>query len=395
MNGTTDGGDRRAHVPAGGSLYGWEVHQVCDSRHQQGPCGTCATEQSARACIEAALSAAARPGVHAWGLLSRLPAASRQPLPSCPPDPIARAALGPDGSVAWQPPGGRGLADPDAPDAASGRPGGESLLSALNRFGAALRGYRLAAGLGLPELAGRMGCPEDVLERVENAGRMPSRGFAEEADRLLGTGGALAARWPALVESAYPDWFWQVVEVEQQASFLQEFETVAVPGLLQTEAYARAVFTTAQPVLPALRIEQLVTARMDRRRLLDRCDPPRVMIVLDESVLRRRVGGRRIMGEQLGHLAAVTELPKVDLQVIPFGLREHPGTMTPFRIMGFREGPDLLYGESFLGGQVTDDAHQLRQHQLAFNLLQANALSPHDSRVLIRRLRKELDGGPD
>jgi hypothetical protein len=81
--------------------------------------------------------------------------------------------------------------------------------------------------------------------------------------------------------------------------------------------------------------------------------------------------------------------------VIPFSVREHPGGMTPFRIMGFREGPEFLYGESFIGGQVTNDTHQLRQHHLAFNLIQAHALSPQDSRVLIRRLRKEIEGGPD
>ncbi len=134
---------------------------------------------------------------------------------------------------------------------------------------------------------------------------------------------------------------------------------------------------------------------MDRQRILERGDPPQIMIALDEGVLRRRVGGGGTMREQLGHLLAVAELPKVCLQVIPFSVRQHPGGMTPFRIMGFREGPDVLYGESFIGGQVTSDPRQLRQHQLAFNLIQANALSPHGSRVLIRRLRREIDDGPD
>jgi transcriptional regulator with XRE-family HTH domain len=333
--------------------------------------------------------------VHSWGLLSRVPAASQRPGPFRLPTPIARAALGPDGTVAWQPPGGRGLVVAEAREAAPTEPRGDSLSSALTRFGDTVRRYRSAAGLSRREVAERMRCAEAVVERTENAERMPSRGFAQEADRLLGTGGALAALWPSLVKSAYPDWFWQVVELEQQASFVQEFETVAIPGLLQTEAYARAVFATAHPVAPALRIEQFVAARMDRQRLLDRRDPPQIMIVLDEGVLRRRVGGSRTMSEQLGHLVAVAELPKVHLQVIPFSVREHPGGMTPFRIMGFREGPDVLYGESFIGGQVTNDARQLRQHHVAFDLIQANALSPHDSRALIRRLRKETEGGSD
>ncbi|MFF9409807.1 helix-turn-helix domain-containing protein [Streptomyces anandii] len=383
-------------VAGGGSLYGWEVHQVCDSRHQQGPCGTCATEQSARSCIEAALSAGARPGVHSWGLLSRVPAAPDRPGSAVPAVPIARAALGPDGTVAWQAPGGRGPAPAaEAREAVAVGTRGGDLASVLARFGGELRRHRLAAGLTPGELAERMRCAGAVVERTESAERMPSRAFALEADRVLGAGGALSALWPSLVKSAYPEWFWQVVELEQQASFVQEFETVAVPGLLQTEDYARAVFTTAHPVAPALRIEQFVAARMDRQRILERGDPPQIMIALDEGVLRRRVGGGRTMREQLGHLLAVAELPKVCLQVIPFSVREHPGGMTPFRIMGFREGPDVLYGESFIGGQVTSDPRQLRQHQLAFNLIQANALSPHGSRVLIRRLRREIDDGPD
>lgn len=395
MNGVTDSTGRNTSGAESGSRYGWEVHQVCDSRHQPGPCGTCATEQSARSCIEAALSAGARPGVHSWGLLSRVPAMSKQPTSSWLSTPIARASLGPDGTVAWQPPGGRGIVVPEGHETAPVRTRGDSLSAALTRFGGTVQRYRLAAGISRREVAERTQCTEEMVERIENAVRIPSRGFALEADRLLGADGALAALWPSLVKSACPDWFWPVIELEQQASFVQEFETVAIPGLLQTQAYARAVFTTAHPTASALRIEQLVAARMDRQRLLDRCDPPRIMIALDEAVLRRRVGGSRTMSEQLGHLMAVTELPEVHLQVIPFSVREHPGGMTPFRIMGFREGPDVLYGESFIGGQVTNDAHQLRQHQLAFNLIQAHALSPHDSRVLIRRLRKEIDDGPD
>jgi transcriptional regulator with XRE-family HTH domain len=333
--------------------------------------------------------------VHAWGLLSRVPSVSRQPKSSWPGTPIARAVLGPDGTVAWQPPGGRGLVPAEGQGAGPMQTRGENLSSALSRFADAVQRCRLAAGFSRGEVAERMRCAEADVERLESAEQMPSRSFAVEADRLLGADGALAALWPSLVKSAYPEWFWQVIELEQQASFVQEFETVAIPGLLQTEAYARAVFSTAHPVASPLQIEQFVIARLDRQRILDRRDPPQIMIALDEAVLRRRVGGSRTMSGQLGHLLAVAELPRVHLQVIPFSVREHPGGMTPFRIMGFREGPEFLYGESFIGGQVTNDTHQLRQHHLAFNLIQAHALSPQDSRVLIRRLRKEIEGGPD
>ncbi|MGP3999350.1 helix-turn-helix domain-containing protein [Streptomyces sp. 8N706] len=403
--------------------YRWVIHQVSDSRHQQGPCGTCVTEEGARACIEAALSAAVGPGVYAWGLLSRIPAdppepaspEPRSPLASsvagtsAAPAPIAWAAPGPDGTVAWLPHGSRPLvaeqvggALPAATAASTtgevtpgkARPG-ESIPSLLARFGGAVHRYRLAAGLTRQELAGRTLCTAAEVGRIESGRQMPSRVFAQRADQHLGTDGALVHLWPSLIRSAYPDWFWQIIELERQACFIQEFETVAIPGLLQTEAYARSIFTAAHPVASELLIEQFVAARIDRQRILTRREPPQIMITLDEGVLRRCIGGSAAMSEQLGHLLDRSGLPKVHLQVIPFSVREHPGGMTPFRLMGFREGPDVLYGETFIGGQTTIDAGQIQQHKLAFNLIQSKALSRDDSRALIRDLKEDMDRGSE
>lgn len=386
--------DRNASAARDGSLYRWDIHQVSNSRHQQGPCGTCATEAGARACIEAALSAAVGPGMYAWGLLSRMPAGPKDPAPSWPRTPIAWAAPGPEGTVAWLPHGGRPLIAEETSGVPKGV-SGESISSLLSHFGDEVRRYRLTAGLTQKELAGQMDCTSAAVGRIENAQQMPSRVFAQQADRLLATDGALVKLWPSLIASAYPDWFWQIIELEQQACFIQEYETVAIPGLLQTEAYARAIFTAAHPVAPKLQIEQFVAARIDRQRILARREPPQIVITLDEGVLRRCIGGSSTMSEQLGHLLRSADLPKVHLQVIPFSVREHPGGMTPFRLMGFREGSDILYGETFIGGQTTNDANQLQQHKLAFNLIQSKALPGDESRVLIRDLKEEIDRGSD
>ncbi|MET7900542.1 Scr1 family TA system antitoxin-like transcriptional regulator [Streptomyces sp. NPDC005355] len=394
MNDVTNNKEQSAPAPRHGSLYRWDIHQVSNSRHQQGPCGTCTTEDSARACIEAALSAAVGPGVYAWGLLSRMPAGLREPTPSSPRTPLAWAAPGPDGTVAWLPHAGRPLITEETsetPVVSSG----QSISSLLSRFGGEVQRYRLIAGLTQGELAERAHCATTTVQRLENAEQMPSRVFAQRVDRLLGVDGALVKLWPSLIRSAYPDWFWQVIELEQQASFIQEFETVAVPGLLQTEAYARTIFTAAHPVASKLRIEQLVGARIDRQRILTRREPPQIMITLDEGVLRRRIGGNSVMSEQLGHLLQTADLPKVHLQVLPFNVREHPGGMTPFRLMGFRDGPDVLYGETFIGGQTTNDASQIQQHKLAFNLIQSKALSRDDSCVFMRDVKKEIDRESD
>lgn len=376
------------------SFYRWEIHQVCNSRHQQGPCGTCATEAGARACIEAALSGTLRPDAYAWGLLSRVPATPPDGGQAASYIPLAWAAPGPGGMVAWLPPGGRPLVARDVNETPVGS-SWKSVSPELADFGSAVHRHRLAAGLTRRELAERSRCSTALIERIENAEKMPSRDFAQRADEALRTDGLLAGLWPALIESAYPDWFWQIIELEQQASFIQEFETVAVPGLLQTESYARAIFSAAHPMASELQIEQFVAARIDRQRIFRRPDPPQIVITLDEGVLRRNIGGSSIMSEQLEHLLDRADLPKVHLQVIPFGVREHPGGMTPFRLMGFREGSDVLYGETFIGGQMTNDAGQLQQHKLAFSLIQAKALSRYDSRVLIRHLKEEINRGVD
>lgn len=394
MNGTTDSEGRGASAARQESLYGWDIHQVANSRHQQGPCGTCTTEDRARACIAAALSGVMGPGVYAWGLLSRIRTSPGDPAAPQSSTPVAWAAPGPDGTVAWLSHDGRSLIGGEE----TGMPRvsvNESVSALLSRFGGEMRGFRLAAGLSQGALAERIGCATAVVAGIESSRQMPSRVLVQRADRLLGTDGALVGQWPQLIRSAYPDWFWQIIELEQQAGFIQEFETVAIPGLLQTEAYARAIFTAAHPVASNLQIEQFVAARIDRQRILARSEPPQVMIILDEGVLRRRIGGGDVMSEQLGHLVETAGLPKVHLQVIPFSVGEHPGGMTPFRIMGFREGPDVLYGETFIGGQTTNDAGQLQQHKLAFNLIQSKALSRDDSRDLIRRLKVNLDTGTD
>ncbi|MEU6807515.1 Scr1 family TA system antitoxin-like transcriptional regulator [Streptomyces sp. NPDC046831] len=389
------------HVPFA-CLYRWDVHRISDGRHREGPSGTCTTEDSARACIEAVLSAAAvGPGAYAWGLLSRLrPAPAREPGPVPDPEPasswsrapLAWAAPGPDGRVAWLPVEGPPYVAQDT--GAPRTEPGEDVPVLLARFGGRLQWYRQAAGLTRAELAEQLQCAPETVGHVENARQIPSRSFAQCADRVLGACGELATSWPALIQSACPDWFWPIVELEEQASFIQEFETAAVPGLLQTEAYARALFTAAHPLASSMRIEQLVAARVDRQRLLTRREPPQIMVVVDEGVLRRRIGGSTVLSEQLGHLLRMSALPKVHLQIVPLDVREHPGGMTSFRLMGFRDGPDLLYGETFICGQTTVEPQQVQRHKLAFSLIQSAALSPDRSRALLRRLKEKEAHGP-
>ncbi|WP_082127064.1 helix-turn-helix domain-containing protein [Allosalinactinospora lopnorensis] len=387
--------DENAPAMKHGTAFWWEIHEFSDGAHRQGPCGTCASEDVARSCIEAALHAVTDPETYAWGQVSRIPLNFGTSARSWPRIPIAWAALGPGGRVAW-------LRSRGWPSAMEEREyempvafNSKSISSLLSYFGSEVRRYRHAAGLTQEELGEQMHYTAAMIGHIENAKRMPSRSFTQQADQLLHADGALVKLWPLLTQSAHPDWFQQIVELEREASSIHEFESVAVPGLLQTEAYARAILTSARPMDSELQIEQLVAARTDRQRILSGHEPPQMVVTLDEGVLRRRIGGDKIMSEQLGYLLEMSSMPRVHLQVIPFSTREHPGGMTPFRIMGFQEGPDVLYGETFINGQMTNSADQVRQHKLAFNLFQAKALPKDDSHALIYSIQKDINNGYD
>lgn len=280
------------------SVYRWDIHRVAGSRHQHGPCGTSVSEDGARACVEAALSGATDPDAYAWGLLSRVRSGTGEAPAAGPRTPIAWAAPGPDGTVAWLPHG-----------ATAPRP----------------------------------------------------------------------ARIP------------HVAELEQRATVIHEFASAAVPEPLRTQDYARALCAAAHPLDPPLRTEQRLAALARRRHILDRREPPHLVVLLDEGVLRRRVGGKRVMSGQLGHLVDRGALPRIQLQVLPLDAPDHPGALPSFRLMGFGEGPDILCGESSLGAQTTVDAGRIGEHRHTFQLIRSRALSPDDSRELIRDLKGGLD----
>ncbi|WP_046468872.1 helix-turn-helix domain-containing protein [Allosalinactinospora lopnorensis] len=266
----------------------------------------------------------------------------------------------------------------------------KSTTSLLSYFGSEVRRYRLAAGLSQERLGKLTHYTAGMVGHIENAKRIPSPDFAEQADQVLHANGALAKLWPLLTDSARPNWFRPMLELEQSAVVIHEFETITIPGPLQTEGYARALFACTHPTVSDEEIGELIEAHTYRQRLLTKRTPSHLVFTLDEGVIRRRIGGNSVMAEQLRHLVAVAELPNVHLQVIPFSTQEHPGGLRPFRIMGFGEGADVLYSEAFVNGHMTSDSEQLRRHRLAFDLILAKSLSQDDSRMLIQRVQQEI-----
>jgi transcriptional regulator with XRE-family HTH domain len=214
---------------------------------------------------------------------------------------------------------------------------GSSLLAF---FGAELRRRRTAAGLSQDQLGHAITYSAALVGRVEVGERMPSLDLAQRCDDVLATGGLFAHLRQSMDSDvhAYPAWFREFVEREREATSIREFSALAIPGLLQTGDYARALFRAGRPADSDEEIESRVTARLERQRILDRAKPPMFWIVVDEGVLRRPVGGVLVFGAQLAHLAGVARHPGVMLQIMPFSAGAHAGLLGEFTLLGMADG---------------------------------------------------------
>jgi transcriptional regulator with XRE-family HTH domain len=206
----------------------------------------------------------------------------------------------------------------------------DSAGSPLRVFGAELRHYRTRAGLSQDQLGARVYCSGDLVGKIENGQRAPARKFTADCDEIpeLDTRGALMRLWEHLQDHmryrAYPGWFHDWPGKEAEARTLRAFEPLLVPGLLQTENYARAVLRTRVGDTDD-EIEEMVSARLGRQALLARDRPPTLWVIIDEGVLRRPVGGADVMREQLGHLAEAARRPNVVLHAVPAAVGAYEG----------------------------------------------------------------------
>ncbi|MET9499335.1 helix-turn-helix transcriptional regulator [Streptomyces sp. NPDC006552] len=260
--------------------------------------------------------------------------------------------------------------------------------SPLDHFGSELRHWREAAGLSQPQLGAKLFCTGSLVGQIETAHKVPTRDFAERVDSVLGTGGAFGRLVGLVLRSQLPTWFQEMARMEAQATYLSTYQAQVVYGLLQTEAYARAVIGTPPPA----NVDELVAARMERQRVLEREGPPQVWAVLDEAVLLRRIGGREVMWNQLAHLLSFRDSRHVSVQVLPFEAGQHTSLAGSFSIMRFDADPDILYTEDFAQGHATANSETVRDGSFRYAHLQATALSAEDSAALISRVMEERYG---
>ena len=216
---------------------------------------------------------------------------------------------------------------------------------------------------------------------------------ADERDALL----ALAREanqpgWWQRYGDILPGWFQAYVGLEAAASLIRTYEVQFIPGLLQTEDYARAVILLANGSQPKEEIDRRVQLRMERQHTLTRTSPPRFWAIIDEAVLRRPIGGSAAMRSQLEHLAKVAELPNVTLQVIPFGFGGHAGAGGAFTLLRFPDQtmPDVVYIEQLTSALYLDKREDVDTYLESMERLSVEADTPARSSERFLAIRDEL-----
>lgn len=258
-----------------------------------------------------------------------------------------------------------------------------------NTYGDWLKAQREAAGLTQQELADAAIMTRSHISHIEAGRRMPSEEDARRLDKALNTGDVLSSFLPSRNDGTVANHFEPVRKLEPQATMIREFALNFVPGILQTERYARAVLGSAFPPTSGEERDKNVVTRLERAKILSDPVTPVVWALLDEGVLRRPVGGPNVMAEQLMHILRLAESERIRVHVMPFALGLHPLMDGMLTLMWFEDQPPLAYSEGLSMGKVQDSPSVVRKLQSQYDLALSDALPLKESQALLRTAAKE------
>ncbi|MEU8703681.1 helix-turn-helix transcriptional regulator [Streptomyces sp. NPDC048565] len=257
-----------------------------------------------------------------------------------------------------------------------------------NSYGDWFREQRLAAGLTQQQLADTAVMTRSHIAHIEAGRRIPSREDARRLDNALNTGNVLSSFLPDS-DVAVADYFGSALLLEQQATMIREFGLSFVPGVLQTERYARAVLSTSFPPVSEEECDRLVVTRLERAKVLDHPVQPVVWALLDEAVLRRTVGGPDVMAEQIMHIVGLVEKRRVRAYVLPFGLGVHTLMQGMLTLMRFEDQPPVAYSEGIQAGKVHDSPAMVDRLEGAYDVALGDAMPLKESLALMRSTAKD------
>lgn len=250
-----------------------------------------------------------------------------------------------------------------------------------------LRRARQARGLSQEELGKLVNYSSSQVSAVETGDRPVSPDYLARVDAVLDTGGLFVTMLELIRFHAAPDWFRPWEEIEREATALRWYDPTVIPGLLQTEAYARAMLGTVGE-LTAEEVETRVVARLARQALLTADPRPHLVAVLEEHTLRRQVGDRAVMREQLAHLLAVSTEPNVQIRVMPADSPWHPGLAGAFIVARLGSGAELAHLDNQLRGQTVDSPNDVAALGRRWETVTGEALPRRQSVRLIEEVAK-------
>ncbi|MFD3561789.1 Scr1 family TA system antitoxin-like transcriptional regulator [Streptomyces sp. NPDC058686] len=261
-------------------------------------------------------------------------------------------------------------------------------------FGARVRRLRTAAGLTQAELGHRTHVVSTRITQIERAsGAKPTLELARALDAALGADELLVELWPYVYREAFPDWSRKFMAHSERAVAIRQYAAHVVPGLLQTEDYARALLRVGRTLGSEEQLEERVALRMGRQERLSTPDRPELWVVLDEAVLRRPVGGQAVMHDQLGRLLGTATEHHVTVQALPFDQGEHDALGGSLTVLTMPDGSEIAYTEGAHYGQLIEDSDEVGSFALTYDRLRAAALPPLMSLDMIRSVMEDNHRG--
>ncbi|MFF2539762.1 helix-turn-helix domain-containing protein [Streptomyces cyaneofuscatus] len=260
-------------------------------------------------------------------------------------------------------------------------------LSARHYFGSQQRRHREQAGLSLNQLAGIVNSSKSTLGRIETAELMPPPDIPARLDIAFGTDQHFHGLYELARREIHPDQYKRYMDFEYRAEVIEQYGAQALPGLLQTEEYARAFLRCQEDLSPEV-VEERVTARMSRQGRLRSEQPPFRWAIIDESVLLRPMGSRDCMREQLASLLEQVDTPSSKVQVMPFGAGSHSLLGGALTLLTLPDGASVAYEEGIEAGHLYEDPAAVKRWRRQYEVLRANSLTLNESAERIRTAMK-------
>ncbi|MFJ4905626.1 Scr1 family TA system antitoxin-like transcriptional regulator [Streptomyces sp. NPDC093249] len=263
-------------------------------------------------------------------------------------------------------------------------------------LGKIIKVLRKNAGLSQAELAALTHCSEDLISAIERGVRVAQPDFLVMVDPLLNAGGALIAASEDVREAVsrarvrHPNWFRDFAKAEAEAVALHYYAPQAIPGILQTHAYAEAIFGHRRPLYHETEIEKLLADRLSRQVIFEKQPLPTISFVIEQAILRRPMGGPNAFRVQLQRLIEVAQFRNVYLQIMPDDQTEHPALEGQFTLITLKGQREVAYTESYGNSRLFTGLEEVRVYGERYGIMRAEALTPLESLEYLKQMLGEL-----